>query len=388
MAVDWGNLEVISLNLIFDKLSERIDQIYFSAVCKYWYYIAKVNHQHRKTKNNALPMLMIPQKNKCRTKRSLYGLSSNTIYPLQLQVPYNRRLCGSSHGWLAKVESSKNIVITLLNPFQNLAPIPLPPIYMLNIDRRRENYECNVHKVILSTNPTTRPHDYITVAIYSMRKCLAFIKAGQKLWTYIDCEHFCFTDVIFYKGLVYAVGRWNNIISLDLCCPGNANVIPNVVSSRGDVYAHRAYLVESLEGDLWLIRKFISYPPHDFVDENRNNHSNGTKRFEVYKLELDLQSGKLKQMVKLDSLGDNVVFVGDSDSVSFSASYFSNHLQKDSIYYSDDFYDDMPFPYPNGAFNMGIYNVKDGSFSQHCPFHHWFKRMPPAIWVLPPNKWD
>jgi len=113
----------------------------------------------------------------------------------------------------------------------------------------------------------------------------------------------------------------------------------------------------------------------------------GTKRFEVYKLELDLQSGKLIQMLKLDSLGDNVLFLGDSDSLSLSASYFSNYLQKDSIYYIDNFYDDVPLPYPNGPFDMKIYNVKDRTFGQHCSYQHWFTRMPPALWVLPPFYW-
>lgn len=101
MEADWKNLEALSLSLIFDKLVERIDHIYFSMVCKNWYSIAKVNYQNRQIENNILPMLMIPTKRKCRTKRRLYGISSKTIYKLQLDVPYNKRFCGSSHGWLA-----------------------------------------------------------------------------------------------------------------------------------------------------------------------------------------------------------------------------------------------------------------------------------------------
>jgi hypothetical protein len=203
-AVDWGNLEALPLSLIFNKLVERIDHIYFSVVCKNWYSIAKFSYQNRQIKNNVLPMLMIPTKRRCRTKRCLYGISSNKIYHFQLPLPYNKRLCGSSHGWVAKVDFiSKLTIITLLNPFKNLVSIPLPPIYMPDIYRRVRYYECNVHKVILSANPTIRPHDYVVVAIYGMRKCLAFIKAGQKFWTYVDDDYFCFSDVIFYKGLVY-----------------------------------------------------------------------------------------------------------------------------------------------------------------------------------------
>ena len=132
--VDWGNLEALPLSLIFDKLVERIDHIYFSVVCKNWYSIAKFSYQNRQIKNNVLPMLMIPTKRRCRTKRCLYGISSNTIYQFQLPLPYNKRLCGSSHGWVAKVDFISNLtIITLLNPFKNLVSIPLPPIYMPDI---------------------------------------------------------------------------------------------------------------------------------------------------------------------------------------------------------------------------------------------------------------
>jgi hypothetical protein len=133
------------------------------------------------------------------------------------------------------------------------------------------------------------------------------MKSGQKFWTYVDECYCCFGDVIFYKGLVYAVGRWNDIVSFDICNSKDSfdceKVIPKVVSSRGADFAHRSYLVKSLEGDLWIVRKFIGFPDNDDLP------SSGTKTFEVYKLELDLESGKLTQMLKLDSLGDNVLFV-------------------------------------------------------------------------------
>ncbi|CAL5202216.1 unnamed protein product [Lathyrus oleraceus] len=272
--------------------------------------------------------------------------------------------------------------ITLLNPFKDALSITLPPIYIMDIQRRKKDYEYNVHKVVLSADPTIRPHDYVVVALYSMRKCIAFLKAGQKIWTYIDQDHCSSNDAIFYKDLVYVVGRWNNILSFDLCNLKKKKVIPKILSLKGDDYLDRAYLVKSLEGELWLVRKFIDFPEDDEMP------SIGAEKFEVYNLELDHQSGKLKRRIKLSSLGDNVLFVGDSDSVSMSASYFSNYLQKDSIYYTDDYYDDVPYPYPNGPFDMKVYNVKEKKFSKHCPFQPWFRRSPPAIWVIPPFRLD
>jgi hypothetical protein len=70
-----------------------------------------------------------------------------------------------------------------------------------------------------------------------MQLCLAFIKAGQKFWTFVDTKYRGFTNILFYKGLVYAVGRKNNIVSFDICNSKDSfdheKVIPNVLSSMG-----------------------------------------------------------------------------------------------------------------------------------------------------------
>jgi hypothetical protein len=62
---------------------------------------------------------------------------------------------------------------------------------------------------------------------------------------------------------ICAVGRYKNIISFIICNSKDSfddEVIPNVLKSMEDVYyyAGRAYLVESLEGDLFQVRKFLS----------------------------------------------------------------------------------------------------------------------------------
>jgi hypothetical protein len=106
--------------------------------------------------------------------------------------------------------------------------------------------------------------------------------------------------------------------------------------------------------DLFLVKSFIEFP------DDGSLPASGAEGFEVYKLELDLQCDQLIQWIKVDNLGDNVLFVDDSDSVSMAASYFANYLQKDLIYYTADYLNDMK-----------IYNVKDESYSQHCPFKSW-----------------
>ncbi|KAJ1410408.1 hypothetical protein SESBI_21902 [Sesbania bispinosa] len=164
-------------------------------------------------------------------------------------------------------------------------------------------------------------------------------------------------------------------------------MVPDIVLEGGwhKRFSHQSYLVKSLEGDLWMVRRFLAF---EDVTDNAYSHSIGTKNFKVYKLELDPESGRLLQKLRLSSLGDNVLFVGDNDSVSVLASCFSNCLQKDSIYFADDNIITESRPYPHGPFDLGIYNVKDGSFGYHCPYNPSFRRMPPPFWVIPPLVWD
>ncbi len=73
-----------------------------------------------------------------------------------------------------------------------------------------------VLKVILSADPISSP-DYVVATVYSLGNQLAFIKPNQdSCWTYIDKQCTCFTDIIFYKSLLYAVGRWGWVVSFDV----------------------------------------------------------------------------------------------------------------------------------------------------------------------------
>ncbi|XP_058775229.1 F-box protein SKIP23-like [Vicia villosa] len=385
MERDWTSLDSLALNMVLEKLIEPIHHIWFRSVCKNWHSIATLNHRYNiQFRSNMLPMLMIPSE-KSTEKRNLYSVVANRVYPLELTMLNKKRCCGSSYGWLATVDVDH--IITWVNPFKDVAPIILP---WIDIYMKYRDYEFNIHKVTLSADPITSPDDYVVAAIYTNRGALAFIKAGQEVWTYIqENHHFGFIDITFYKGLVYAVTRWKKIVSFELCYSSDPHDIfgrerrnPNVVlqTNFDEVYSPLTYLVKSLEGELWMVRRFIT--------REEDNINKGTKHFHVFKLELDEKGEKIIQLLKLKSLGDNVLFVGDGDSTSISASYFSSYLQKDSIYYSDNYFDDEPNPYPQGPFDLGIYNVKQRSFGLHCPYKSYFKNMAPPIWIAPCFKWD
>ena len=77
-----------------------------------------------------------------------------------------------------------------------------------------------------------------------------FIKPNQdSYWTYIDKQCTCFTDIIFYKSLLYAMGRWGWVVSFDVHNKHDSSqqLVPNTIVPRSfDIpYAPRTYLVES-----------------------------------------------------------------------------------------------------------------------------------------------
>jgi len=212
------------------------------------------------------------------------------MYPFKLPNSYYHICCGFSHGWLATVDKSH--AITLLYPFKNVAPISLPT---LEFDYRSYTSLSEVgYKVTLSADPITRPNDYIVVAIHtSIYERFAFIKAGEPCWTYVRSwtRHLSFMDVMFYGGLVYVASKYHGIVFFNLdYLDDEETIIPiQDIAFHG---SFKGYLVKSLEGDLWIVKFFFTFKGD----------------FQVYKLEFDAETGKFKQMLKLESLGDNVCY--------------------------------------------------------------------------------
>lgn len=369
MEPDWANLQARVLGLILNKL-EWVDQIWFGAVCKNWLSVVKLNHQNQ---HHVLPMLMIPKANLC-----LYGISSKTTYEFQLPIPYYDNCCGCSHGWIATINRKyhahfgMDIVITMVNSFKSVSPITLPPLRTC----RDLHYQVQqLPKVTLSADPITSPNDYVVAVIYSKRN-LSILKAGQTSWTSIGKFNFYFMDVIFYKDVVYGLTDLKDVLSLNLSYFDDPDSVKTIRSPIPDIQFHKdlkCYLVKSLEGDLWLVRKLL----------NDCNH-NGMIKFEVYKLEFNVGRKKIKQLVKLESLGDNVLFVGDCDSISASASSFSGSLKQDSIYYINKVKRYTPFHEFCEPYNVEIFNVKDGSFCHQDPEYSFVKHMPAPFWILLP----
>ena len=324
-------------------------------------------------------MLMLSINRKHKTKKALYSVTEGKIFKnINLNVFFAKRFSGFSHGWLATVDEA--MAITLVNPFKNPAPkITLPSLR--HSGRSCDSQFC-VLKVILSADPTSSPNNYVVVTIYSGSNRLAFIKPKQEAtWTYIDDNRIGFTDIIFYKSLVYAVGSRGWVVSFDVHGENNDSsqqLKPNALTPMSYVRdSMRAYFVESSKGDLLMVRRF--------GERKSGMNKETTETFEVRKLLInEMENGSVKQ-VEVKSFGDETLFLGDNHSMSILASHFPG-CHPNSIYFTDDNIDTPPgSPYrPDGHFDMGIFFLEDGTFNQHYTPKRIHKYLAPPLWVVPP----
>ncbi|XP_017972622.1 PREDICTED: uncharacterized protein LOC108660458 [Theobroma cacao] len=377
--VDWEKLPTLCLFLVLDKLGVPSNLVRFGVVCKYWYSVFNnFLNSKRRSSPNLVPMLLIPTRMSNRV-RQLCSLQAKTkIYNIELPKSHIKRSCGSTYGWLAAVD--KNMAITLLNPFKDGVTIDLPEIEVPNPGYPYEYNEYDVHKVILSADPLSYPDSYVVVVIYSMRSRLAFYKSEEKSWIYLDKDLEAFTDVIFYKNLVYAIGTRSLIISFDVNHSLDNNLKPKVkilMSMRQGLedYVDHAYLVELSQGNLFSIKKEIDV-------EEYHCCAHFTKSFKVFKLILDDQSGELLEEKEVKNIDGDVVFVGDNQTLAVSALDFPE-AQPNSIYFTDDYFIYTTYK-PFGPRDNGFFNMKDGKVGKHYRFRPWHKYLPPFIWIQPP----
>ncbi|XP_027150151.1 uncharacterized protein LOC113750362 [Coffea eugenioides] len=319
---DWAWFPELLLDSIINKLIYPVDYVRFGSVCKHWLWVAMAQNTY-KACCSKVPMLMIPARDGSTKSRSLYSVTQGKNTGVELPVPYNRRCCGSSHGWLAF--AMDDLAIILYHPFSG-KQINLPPLVKNFKPEDEYEPEYYVRKVALSADPLRNPDGYEAVAIYGGMNDLAFLKAGHKAWTPVPVgkvvkSHFRASDVIYFEGRMCVVNRYNWVM------PG------------------RIVSVDTTS------RRIGTAAMHDGGDGRREEVKNS---------------------------GDDAIFLGDNQSMSVLASEVVG-CQPNSIYYSDGY---CEFAYPDGPHDMAIFDLRDGSFRSHYVPNPLHKKMPPPLWIL------
>lgn len=146
-------------------------------------------------------------------------------------------------------------------------------------------------------------------------------------------------------------------------------------------YATLHYLVESLEGELLcVVRYLVCLVP--FVLILKRNYCRKrqyrTTRFDVFKLEKrSLVNGQINWSI-VESLRNQVLFVGPNHSFALSADVFPQ-FRSNCIYFTEDYLEGyISRPYGRGCHDTGVYSLDDRSvesFYLNAPY--W---QTPPIW--------
>ncbi|XP_023881403.1 uncharacterized protein LOC136062141 [Quercus suber] len=319
-----------------------------------------------------------------------------------------------------------DLQINLLHPIsKHLLCLPPQPTFSWQYDsdlEPKDICEMFLQRVVLSKspwNPATQECDCdcVIMVIYGEYQQLAFTRPGYKSWTDIkSSRRRRYADIAFYKGKFYALDYDGALV----VCRIDDNKMPRAkaiapplegitMSFKWNV---QKYIVES-SGGLLLVTRYRGghiYSEHndnydqsydsdsdadsrqnessdeddieneDFEDdvededpmdeseEERYNEANPyvTIGFIVQKLERCHQGGsKFKyKWVKVYSLGDQALFVGDNSSLSLTASSL-NGVKPNCIHFTDDDLRVFNCTRNDGGSDMGVFSMEDAEIKSH-----------------------
>ncbi|KAL6221106.1 hypothetical protein ACLB2K_008858 [Fragaria x ananassa] len=303
------------------QLLELVDSVRFAVVCKELQQVAKLYNctkQRWVSKPKLLPMLMLPpnESDNDAKQRLLYSVLERKIYnniSICLTMPYNEMFCGSTQGWLASALRSTTVEapekrksklvheITLRNPFGKAL---------------EENY----YVLFALFRPLATRIGYTN----GYSPPLALIKGGQESWMTIkrlSPDLHKFDDVIFHKNKV---------------C---------LLLERGYRMGLGSDIVESTNGDLLLVLRFYAFKETSFG---------------VCKIVFNEEDKSRVHLVEVKCIGDDAIFLGQSQSHSVLASSAPG-CKPNCIYYATESVKRNEYPHSLEYLKseMGIFNLGD-----------------------------
>ncbi|XP_059631497.1 F-box protein At2g05970-like [Cornus florida] len=369
---DWSRLPSDLWESILNQLTV-VDSLRAGAVFHSWCSLAKALISSPSSPLfDQPPLLLLPtqdgdQGNK--NSRCLYNFAEKKVYKQLKNIPEHMAAShiGSSRGWLIFLDRKKAAPF-MFSPFLEVQ-IQLPCVAC-----RTFIYGLFVHpieKAILTSHPIHSEKYWVVVICGSSSK-LAYSKCGHSEWTALNGTHQPYCDIISYKDHVFALAETLSVEIWDF------NTCLNIPTKKMDFRpsfprkkfeldksllgnSRRCYMVES-KGDILLIMRYIG--------------KRLTKVFHVYKLDFDQ-----RRWVKLESLGDRLLFLGRNHSVSLSQESFP-FWKRNSIYFTDDYRDRKYEPHMYRGHDTGRFDLEDRSIE--LINKDYLQKIDPApIWIVP-----
>ncbi|KAJ4982126.1 hypothetical protein NE237_032963 [Protea cynaroides] len=338
--MDWSGLLPELMELILDRLTHISDHLHFASVCSFWKSVTINYCYHRRHLPRRLPLLMLPGNDNTET-RNFLSLSSGKCYGFHIPEIHQKWCGGSTQGWLITVDESTE-EIQLFNPVsRDCIRLPSLPTFYLLPDFIEDSHPSDyISKAVLSTNPC-RTSDYVLLAIVGHDEKLAYYKSGADKWIDMRTRWNLFEDVIYYKGLFYAICYHGVVLSYDFSSEPPIETLITGGPPEGRT-CNRYYLVESLGELLLVLRHFNERTPDKTV------------RFQVRKLD-----ERKREWIQMKCIGNRILFLGNGCSMSIAAQDFPE-CKGNSIYFNDDYcyrFLETPFRYRD----IGVFNFENDS---------------------------
>ncbi|XP_062102726.1 F-box protein SKIP23-like [Humulus lupulus] len=329
----WSDLPNELLEIIIDNLHTKTDHTRFRSVCESWRSSA-LPHQNSVVLPPKVPYLGPPH-----LRESSLLLTESTVY--HLSPPEIGSMASTSNsslwGWIVKIKESQQLGQQpqphLINPLSPLRVHPLPDSFpkVLNslqfrVSEVTKSYALQFsnlnYKVALNPN-----HDFPSLMTVATG-VLWHLKLGQDRWTAIDdtVSQLCYEDVTLYRGKFCAVDEFGRAVVVDSAALKITEIASAIPGGAGD----KKNLVD-FNGELLLVDRYLTKEHNYMYDINggRSTSSVKVEEFRLYFLKLDQ-----KKWIEVETLGDQILFLGEDCSYTISAKSFGG-CRGNCIIYSD-----------------------------------------------------
>ncbi|KAL5994502.1 hypothetical protein ACLOJK_024555 [Asimina triloba] len=363
----WSQLRLDILEIIFLKLP-FLDYVYAGAVCVSWRRAAVAARNLRSSPPRA-PWLMFSQDPETKLHSFLSLGHNSKIFNLHLPIPHSQeeQYLGSFQEWLLLKKTCSRPELFLLNIISK-ARIQLPrnaeQHYVFTSNRYPMSCRALVDSAsegILSSAPTS--DDCIVVMLLPQSQSgslLALCRIGMSnpKWIvfqpYQGGNVFDIASITFYDGRLHAITKnyWHIVWELDVVPPAFTmfSTRPSLQIAARDwnrVRRDGIHLVES-NSQLLLVLKLTSH----CLDNNCVDDYLKTLGFYVFKMD---PSSPTTRWVKVESLGDEMFFLGDKGSNSFSARGLCG-FRGNCIYFTKNYIDYLP-----SKCDAAVFSLKDST---------------------------
>ncbi|XP_022762990.1 F-box protein SKIP23-like [Durio zibethinus] len=385
---DWSGLQPELLALIAKRLETRFDVLRFRSVCSSW-------RSSFPPKLYPLPKCL-PSKTRGGCEISICDITRNTFFLVRLSGSGTHNNQAAPGCWLVKIKDGAHFVnMRLLNPLTDseLRPLPLkfPKVldlanfqvielgheyigrYGVVIYRPFEELSRHYREKVAFIRSGINSDYVVMLALFRYSvQCLGFLRSEEKecnQWTLLENVDGV-QDIVSFNGKFYAIEQKGRTIIVDISL--NVSSLEPVGSPTS-----RKFLVQSGDNLLAVEMLFLTSSYSDAESLPNFGISVGHKvvGFRIFRMNEEEQKWD-----EMESLGDQILFLGLRQATSASASEFC-WGRGNLIFYSADLSYHPLYCHPEDR-HIFVFDLETATASplKNCPAYRnlfW----PPPEWV-------